>query len=178
MLDLKFNLTREEYFAFNYYTSWSAPERRSYRIKYFGRIIFLYAAVAMVYVFTRDQGQWYVDLVIFFLVGIIYFLVLPLLVKRSIRYRVQQVLKSPGNQHILDESQVVIATDGITDRDKVSESRYDWEAIVKIAETSDCIYLYTNSFHAIVIPKRILNAQQRMELNKLLEQHLPLSTAV
>lgn len=178
MLDLKFNLTAEEYYSFNYYTTWSAPGRKQYRLFYYGRIILLYAAVALLYIFSKGTDQWMTDLIIFFGIGLVYFFLLPLLVKRSIRNRVKQVLKKEENQHILQESQVVISKDGVIDRDTVSESRYDWEAIVKKAETSDCFYLYTNSYHAIVIPKRTLNKEQVHELNLLLEQHLPLSSEV
>ena len=178
MLDLKFNLTAEEYYSFNYYTTWSAPGRKQYRLFYYGRIILLYAAVALLYIFSKGTDQWMTDLIIFLGIGLVYFFLLPLLVKRSIRNRVKQVLKKEENQHILQESQVVISKDGVIDRDTVSESRYDWEAIVKKAETSDSFYLYTNSYHAIVIPKRTLNKEQVHELNLLLEQHLPLSSEV
>lgn len=178
MLDLKFNLTAEEYYSFNYYTTWSAPGRKQYRLFYYGRIILLYAAVALLYIFSKGTDQWMTDLIIFLCIGLVYFFLLPLLVKRSIRNRVKQVLKKEENQHILQESQVVISKDGVLDRDTVSESRYDWEAIVKKAETSDSFYLYTNSYHAIVIPKRTLNKDQVHELNLLLEQHLPLSSEV
>lgn len=178
MLDLRFNLKAEEYYSFNYYTTWSAPGRKQYRMLYFGRIVLLYAAVALLYVFSKGTDQWIPDLFIFLGIGLVYFFILPYLVKRSIRNRVKQVLKKEENQHILQESQVVITGEGIIDRDTVSESRYDWEAIVKKAETPDCFYLYTNSYHAIVIPKRTMSKEQVRELNQLLEQHLPLSSEV
>ena len=47
-------------------------------------------------------------------------------------------------------------TPGSPTRTPISESRYNWDAIVQFAETPDSYYLYTNSYHAIVIPKRVV----------------------
>ena len=66
---------------------------------------------------------------------------------------------------------------GIVDKDTASETKYTWEAIVRKAETPTSYYLYTNTHHAIVIPKRVLgNLQEKQELHRLLNQHLPLSS--
>jgi hypothetical protein len=71
---------------------------------------------------------------------------------------------------------VILSDSGIVDKDKESETRYSWDAIVKKAETPDCHYLYTNSYHAIVIPKRTLaDADEKKELERLLSTHLPLN---
>ncbi|MBO9572606.1 MAG: YcxB family protein, partial [Chitinophagaceae bacterium] len=79
------------------------------------------------------------------------------------------------NQHVLDEAEVILSETGIIDKDTVAESRYNWEAIVSFAETPESYYLYTNSYHAIVIPKRAIQSEEeKKELKRLLEKHLPL----
>jgi hypothetical protein len=177
MLILKYHLSEEEYFDYNYYTAWGAPDKKGYRIRYYLRIFLLYGAVAGLYIFTNHTHRIFVDLTIFSVIAIIYFLSVPYLIKRSIRKRVRDILAKPENQHVLEEAEVVLMDTGILDKDKTSESKYTWEAIIKIAETPTCYYLYTNSYHAIVIPKRMVNnPEDRKELKRLFNQHLPLSS--
>ncbi len=79
------------------------------------------------------------------------------------------------NQHVLDEAEVILTDGGITDKDTLSETRYEWDAVVNFAETSDSYYLYTNSYYAIVIPKRVIeNEAINTELKRLFDKHLPL----
>lgn len=178
MLTLRFNLTREEFLEYNYYTSWSSPDRKPYRFRYFTRVLILYAAVAAGYVFVnRDRHELWTDIFVFSTIGLVYALIVPVLVKRSIKARVNGMLREPENQHILNTSEITLNDQGIIDKDNASESRYTWEAIVKKVETQHCYYLYTSSYHAILIPMRALStAEERSELKRLLDQHLPLAS--
>lgn len=175
MITLRFRLTTDEYFRFNYYTAWSAPSRKSYRIRYFSRVLLLYAAVAFVYVLVNSSHVIWVDISVFVITGLIYILLVPFFIKKSVQKRVQDILAKKENQHVLDEAEITISATGIIDKDTVSESRYAWDAIVNFAETPESYYLYTNSYHAIVIPKRVIaSEQENTELKYLLNKHLPL----
>ena len=177
MLSFKFNLTEEEYFEYNFYTAWAVPHKRAYRIRYYARVFALYSVIAALYIFTSRTHRIEIDLVIFGVIGIIYFLLVPMLIKTSIRRRTKQIIAEPENQHVLDESEIILTETGILDQDKVSQSRYDWDAIVKKSETTSSYYLYTNSYHAIVIPKRVIRTQhERDELQSLFNRFLPLSS--
>lgn len=177
MLSFKFNLTEEEYFQYNFYTAWAAPHKKSYRVRYYTRVLALYTIIAALYIFTSRSHRIEIDLAIFGAIGIVYFLLVPLLIKTSIRRRTKQIIAEPENQHVLDESEIIFTESGITDQDHVSQSRYDWDAIVKKAETPNSIYLYTNSYHAIVIPKRVIrNQNERDQLQALFNRFLPLSS--
>jgi hypothetical protein len=177
MLTLKYHLTEEEYFDYNYYTAWSAPDKKGYRTKYYMRVFILYAAIAALYIFSKHTEQIFIDFIIFGVIATAYFLLVPSLIKRSIRRRVKYILTQPENKHILEEAEVVLMDTGILDKDDASESKYGWEAIVKKAETESSYYLYTNSYHAIVIPKRVIVSQhERQELERLFNQYLPLSS--
>jgi hypothetical protein len=90
---------------------------------------------------------------------------------------VKDILRQPENEHVLGETEVILMDTGILDKDAASESKYSWDAIVRKAETPFCYYLYTNSHHAIVIPKRaVRNAEDKKELERLLNQHLTLTS--
>ena len=176
MVILKFKLSEDEYFNYNYYTAWAAPEKKLYRLKYFLRVFLLYGAVAALYIFTNHSHVLRIDLTIFTVIGIIYFLLVPFFIRRSIKRRVKDILSLPENEHVLDEAEIVLTDTSIIDKDKVSESRYDWEAIVRKAETQDCYYLYTNSYHAIVIPKRVIRyTAEQLEIDRLFSNYLSLT---
>src|SRR5687768_15346136 len=101
MVALKFNLTEEEFFEFNYYTTWLSPDRKGYRIRYFLKIFLLYAGVAAIYIFTNHSNQLLIDFIIFGIIGLVYFLLIPYLVRKSIRRRARDVLAQPENKHVL-----------------------------------------------------------------------------
>lgn len=177
MLALKFHLTEQEYFEYNYYTAWASPERKMYRLWYYLRVFLLYSAIAILYILSNHSHNMVVDFSIFGSIAIVYFLMVPYLVKRSIQRRVKQVLAQPENRHILDQSEVTVTDTGIIDKDLESESKYSWDAIVKKAETPGSYFLYTNSYHAIVIPKRVLEHDgEKHELERLMNEHLSLSS--
>ena len=175
MLHLKYQLSPEEYFEFNYFTMWSAPHRLRYRISYYFKILLLYLAVAVLYISMKKSHNRWVDLAVFGVVAIAYFSLIPFLIRRSIRKRTENLLSQPENQHIIGDCEVILQDTGILDRDDKSETFYKWEGIVKRAETPRSYFLYTNSHHAIVIPKRTLQGKSdQQELNRLLDAHLPL----
>lgn len=175
MISFKFRLTEEEYYQYNYYTAWAAPRRKRYRLLYFLRVIILYGAVALLYVLATRSSLIWLDISVFLITGLTYLILIPFFIKRSVKRRVSSILSKKENQHVLDESEIILSETGIVDRDTLSESRYDWDAIVHYAETSDSFYLYTNSYHAIVIPKRaIRDAAELKETERLFQTHLPL----
>jgi hypothetical protein len=177
MLSFKFSLTEQEYFEYNYYTAWAAPHKKSYRIRYYARVFALYSIIAGLYIFTNHSHRIEIDLVIFVIIGTVYFMLVPILVRNSIRRRTKQIISEPENQHVLDESEIIITETGIIDQDKVSQSKYDWDAIVKKTETHNGYYLYTNSYHAIVIPKRVVrNSHEQKELQGFFNRFLSLSS--
>ena len=174
MVSFKFRLTEDEYFQYNYYTAWSAPERKKYRVFYFLRVIILYGAVAALYILATRQHYIWIDILVFLFIGFAYLFMLSSFVKGSVRRKVKDTLSKKENQHVLDEAEIIISDDGIIDRDTNTESKYNWDAVVRLAETTDSYYLYTNSYHAIVIPRRVVDSSQQQELTRLLSKNLPL----
>lgn len=177
ILRLTYQLTRDEYFQFNYYTTWTAPERRKYRRLYYARVLLLYASIALFYIIVSPRREWMTNTLVFGFIAFTYILLVPHIIRRSIRRRTQQILEKADNRNILEETELTLSPGGIAEKDKASESFYQWDAIVKKAETPTQYYLYTNSYHAIVIPKRVLQqAEEKAQLEALLARHLPLSS--
>jgi hypothetical protein len=175
MVKLQFRLTAKEYYQYNYYTAWAAPSKKRYRIIYFLRVILLYAAVALMYILSSRSHILWLDISVFVITGTIYLILIPFFIQWSVKRRVRTILSKKENSHVLDEAEVVLADAGITDRDIISESRYNWDAIIEFADTPTAWYLYTNSYHAIVIPKRVLaDEDEKKEAERLFATHLPL----
>lgn len=175
MIFFRFKLTEEEYFRYNYYTAWADPRRKNYRIRYFLKVILLYGAVAVLYIVASGSRLIWIDISVFVLTGLLYLLFIPYFIKRSVSRKVSQILSKKENQHVLDESEIILSDNGIIDRDTLSESRYNWDAIVHRANTADGYYLYTNSYHAIVIPRRVVRESGlEKETESLMEANLPL----
>src|SRR3712207_6437328 len=127
MVTFRFRLTEEEYFNYNYFTAWAAPERKAYRYRYFARVFLLYGAVAALYIiFTRQHLIW-VDIAVFVLIGCIYLMLVPFFIRKSIGRKVQEILKQPENEHVLQDAEIILTDGGIIDRDTVSETRYAWD---------------------------------------------------
>ena len=176
MLVFKYQLTEEEYFEFNYYTFWTAPFRKKYRWIYYLRLLLLYLPVAVLYISLNRVHNLYIDIAVFAVIAVFFIFLIPYFVKRSVRKRTKQILAEPENKHIIGICEVQLSDTGIVDKDSASETKYIWDAIVRRAETDQCIFLYTNSHHAIVIPKRVIkNAEEKKELDRMLAKHLPLA---
>jgi YcxB-like protein len=175
-LVLKYNLSREEYLDYNYFTAWSSPSKRKYRVKYYLQVSTFYIAIAGLYMYANRSDSILLHVSVFFTIGVLYFVLVPFIVRRSIKSKVKIILSQPANQHVLGATEVVLTENGITDRDSASETTYSWDQIVRRAETKLCYYLYTNAYHAIVIPRRLLHAGKEDAFKKLLDTHLPLSS--
>jgi hypothetical protein len=176
MIILKFSLTGKEYFDFNYFTAWASPEKKGYRFRYYLRIIALYSLIALIYVVANNDHDPGIDFLVFGAIGLIYISLIPFLIRKSVQKRVDQILNDPANAHVLDQSEIILSETSIIDRDKVTETRYEWDAIVRKAEAFDCFYLYTNSYHAIVIPMRVLTSTGTLqEVLDLINTKLPIS---
>lgn len=85
MLSFKFSLTEKEYFEYNYYTAWAAPHKKPYRIRYYARVLALYTLIAALYIFTNHSHRLEIDLLVFVIIGVVYFLLVPALIRMSIR---------------------------------------------------------------------------------------------
>ena len=177
MLSVTYQLTEEEYFDYNYFTAWTSPDRKRYRFFYYLKVLALYAVVSGLYIFSNADRQPLIDISVFGIIAIIYFMMVPYLIKRSVRRRVKHILALPENKSILDSCEVILTDTSIIDKDSESETKYTWEAIVKKAETPTSYFLYTNSHHAVVIPKKCLkNEADKRELQRLFDANLPLGS--
>jgi len=175
-MHLEYQVTPEEFKDCNYYTSWSSPEKRNARIKYYIINLALYLFSVTVIVLIGKKPLRLSGIIIFALFAILTFIYLKWRVRRQIDRYVDQVIKESGEDRIFSRVELDITERGIHERSKDSETSYQWSAILKRVEANNCCYLYLNSRLVIVIPKRVFNStQQKEEFDKMMLQYLPLS---
>jgi len=175
-MHLQYQLTRQEYKDFNYYTSWSAPEKRGARLKYYLGSLAFYALFFVVVSILSKKNPTIPALVIYSIFAVLFMLYLKWRVRRQIERWVDKLVEESGESRIFSRNELTVTERGIHDKTDDSETTYQWSAILKRVEAYNCYYLYTNSRFALVVPKRVFSStQERQEFDKLLLQYLPLS---
>jgi len=173
---LKYSLTEDEYKAFNYYTGWQSPDKKSYRIKYFAKTLLFYFIGLFLFFLTKRNFP--LDFNFFLIIGVVTILLIIYLQYRIKVYYdglVKKMIKESGENNILHFTELTLSESGINETSNKVDVRYKWHAIMKKTEVNKCYYLYLNSRQALVIPQRIfVNQKEKEEFEKLLAEHLPL----
>lgn len=181
MFEFRYILTQEEYLAYNYYTAWSSPDKRKFRLYYLFRAWFFMTTAQVMYLILADKisNLHFIYYIVIALISGLYAFLTPFSVKRTIRKKVDRMVNENKTSFFEDETILTIGESGIVDRDRLSETSYKWEAIQKVSYTKQAVYLYTNSLQAIVLPNRVVSeTKQLKELKQFIDRHLPLSTEV
>lgn len=175
-MQLEYQLTPQEYKDFNYYTSWSAPEKRNARLKYYLGSLGFYFLFFVVISLISKKNPTIIGLVVFSVFAILFMFYLKWRVRRQIERYVDKLVKESGESRIFARSELSITERGIHEKSIDAETSYQWSAVLKRAEAYNCYYLYINSRLALVIPKRVFGStQEKQEFEKLLLRHLSLS---
>lgn len=89
---------------------------------------------------------------------------------KAIDQQVRRMLKEGANKAIIGDQQIEVDDSGIVKRNAVSESRFSWIGVERIAETDTHAFIYVASTVAIVIPKRSCGGGDPVEIIALLKQ--------
>jgi hypothetical protein len=177
MLVLEYSLTKEDYIKFNYYTAWESPEKKSYRIKYWFKMALYIAIGVSIPPIIEPRPLTFENILPLAGVFVIFlFLTVHFYTKVHIKKAVERFLNQRENAHVLSKSHLIISDNGIDEINQVSEVKYKWEAIKNKVESKDYWYLYINSNYALVIPKRFLNENEKLQLSSFLSKNLPLTS--
>jgi len=176
MVALSLQLTTEDFYQFNYYTSWTASWNSRKRIIYYCRNI-LSAGIGSllgVYLLERKISLTAILVAVVFAL-LLGFIGLPVWVRRFYRKSVDKFSANPSNSSFFSKAELIVDETGIQARDDVSTTMHLWRAFSKKVETDEYFYLYLNSQSGLVIPKRIFQTQTEKEnFTKILLAHFPL----
>jgi hypothetical protein len=160
-----------------FYTQWAAPDQKKKRGRYYLRSFLgiLLPVIAYFMIVRPDRVLQFIILYIIIAVPLA-ILLNYLNVKVWYRNRIRKYLSDVKNASLFNPGTLIISDMGIIYQDETSEAKISWKAIVKKTETVDYIYLYLTAVNAVVIPKRILSAEEKAELLNLVKRNASLES--
>ncbi len=179
MLSYQFAITREDYVNYYTYVMWDAPENKKKRNFYYAKqllpIVFFFLAFYYTGLFDRNS---------LFILVIAGFLLLTSLmslfgVRTNMQKQAERVASNPANSQIFLMTTLMVSESGLSVKDELTELKYQWKAFVKKQESAHYYFLFVNAMQAVIIPKRIFSStEDRLQFDKLLEQHLSLEAEI
>ena len=172
MISLNYSISKEDYVNYYTFVLWDAPENRKKRTLYYIKqaIPLLLFIFAFYYtgIFERNSTFILVILGFIFLTSALsLFGVRSNTVKQG-----EKVANDPNNSSIFLETALTISETGISTKDALTETRYQWNSFIKKQESAAYYFLFTSSIQGLIIPKRIFNTDEKAQFEKLLSQHL------
>lgn len=177
MVVLKYLLTAEDHYKFNYYRFWISPSSKKARIKYYLKfIVFVLIGGYIIHILSGNTFTK-VDAGIYFLVSLIGVLLSPAIESINIKRQINKLLADPKNISYITPTELLISEKGIIDKNKFSESKYEWESIVRKEETKEYYFLHLTTLLVLSIPKRAFASEaERKEFDLYLSKYISLQT--
>ncbi len=172
MVSLKYTLLKEDYVNYYAYILWDAPGNRKKRILHYAKQLVPIGLFLFAFYYTGilDRSSRFVLLI---MVAILITALLSLFGLRSIMLKQgKKIADDPGNSSIFLETQLLANESGIILKDSLKELRYGWAAFIRKEENAACYMLFTSSLQGIIIPKRVFDANEKAQFDKLLAQYL------
>lgn len=164
---IKFKQDIEDLYSFNYYHSWSSPERKNYRLKSY----LLWPSIGIAFVIYKTLGvQPDIRLAYATNLGIgigavilIYWFALKPLVARKIQKNADRLLKGSKNEELLGDKEFELNGDRIIEKGIHSKGELTWNSIEKFRSTESHYFLYLNGLMAFVIPRSAVEQKEEFE---------------
>lgn len=172
MLSLKYTLLKEEYVNYYAYVLWDAPGNRKKRMLHYAKQLVPIGLFLFAFYYTGilDRSSRFVLLI---MAAILITALLSLFGLRSIILKQgKKIADDPGNSSFFRETQLEAGESGIILKDSQKELRYAWAAFTRKEESDACYMLFTSSLQGIIIPKRVFDAGEKAQFDKLLAQNL------
>ncbi|CAG9610398.1 YcxB family protein [Pseudoneobacillus rhizosphaerae] len=152
-MDLKYNLTEEDYINFNLFHMKSSPTiMKSVRNQRIFTPVF-YLLFSVVFSMMMDI-PFLVSFTPFFILSILWVLFYPkYLFGRAIRHT-KKLIKEGRNENILGQHQMVLNDEGIVDKTTKGETKVAWSGINELKENDQYFYLYNSALSGYILPKR------------------------
>ncbi len=173
MITLQFSLTKEDFVNYHSYVMWDAPENKRKKIKYYTRqlIPILIFIAAFYYTGIFERNNKFILLISGFI--LLTSLLSLLGIRSNTIKQAEKTATDPNNNSIFLETTMTVSRNGITTKDELTETIFQWKAFIKKQESEKYYFLFTSSIQAIIIPKRVFkNRDENIQFEKLLSQNL------
>ncbi|MGB7606678.1 MAG: YcxB family protein [Lutisporaceae bacterium] len=152
-MKIEFNLTKEDYIAFNIHHIDNSPTiKRSLLIQRYGvSLIFLIVP----FIFSRMSGvPWMLSLAVYGVIFLAWITYYPKYFMYVTKKRVIRLIEEGDNSDILGTYSVTLTEEGVEQTSNSEESKSSWNAIQRIEETPDYFYIYISAINAYLVPIR------------------------
>lgn len=176
MLVLKYSLTPEDHYKFNYYRFWQSPSQKKARLRFYVRWIFYMVLIFIAIHWLRQRPPANQDLFVAVLLILVGGLLIPIVHRYSLKRQVDKLLEDEKNANYVAQTELTISDSGIHTKDDYEESRYPWSTFVKKEEAENYYYLFLDSIRAITIPKRVfISKEERKDFELYLSKFFPVT---
>ncbi len=151
MFEFEYKIAMDDYVEFNMYHSKNSRTFKNSMlvITLLGPAIFI--TFALVY-FGDLLG-----VSIFLVASIIWIAFIRKYMWATSRRRIIKFINEGDTSEIFELKKLIVNDDGVLWSSKTSEGKYNWNAIIKICDLEEHIYLYVSSIQAIIIPKNVID---------------------
>jgi hypothetical protein len=152
-MDLKYNLTEEDYINFNLFHMKNSPTiMKSVRNQRIFTPVF-YLLFSVVFSYMMDI-PFLVSFIPFLILSILWVLFYPkYLFGRAVRHT-KRLIKEGRNESLLGEHHMVMNDEGIVDSNAKGVTKVAWSGINDLKENDQYIFLYNSAVSGYILPKR------------------------
>ncbi len=160
MYKLKYSVSEKNYLDFNLdYLKNSADFKRVIL-----QLRIALPVIGLTVPFMLKKTDNAITLIIMALYSIAIILFLPKVLLKMSRRRILKVIKSSDNGEVFKKTKLEINDEGIFSEIARSKTSYTWDGILELKEVNDCIYLYTASNQALILPDECIKDNKRQSL--------------
>jgi hypothetical protein len=173
MVSLKYSLTKEDYVNYYTYMWWDAPGKQRKRLLYYVRQLLplLLFFIAFYYTGLLERSGRFILITFGLLLATT--LLSFIGVRTNTMRQAEKITEDPENASFFLEVTAIVSETGISMKDELQETKFQWRAFTKKLESRNYYFLFINSMQALIIPKRIFNSpEEKLQFERLLTQYL------
>ena len=144
MITLQYAITKEDYVNYHTYVMWDAPQNRKKKINYYIRQIIplVLFIIAFYYTGIFERNSKFIILIL----GFIFLTSLLSLfnVRSNTVKQAEKITNDPNNSSIFHDTSMMISETGISTKDALAETKFQWEAFLRFFLRQNDKYRTTN----------------------------------
>lgn len=161
-LEVTFNLNDDDILAAQWHYVMSSPSLRGQYWRGFGSVLLIVLGVLVLFVTFAEWSPVFCGLFFVVFAGV-WFLLWPRLYRDNLMRATKKLLKEGRNELLRRTVRMEIDEGGLHVTSGLGESRLSWDAVERVEETADHIFIYVTSMSSHVIPKWAFESRGQAE---------------
>ncbi len=165
-MTIRFEQTVDDTLAYyRYFLKTNKQARRAVRIAQFGIPVALWVLMMIV---TRDW-KFGIALAVVFL---IWMLVIPRYMRRSMLRKTRRNLAKPENSRMLGNRSMELGEEGFRIATETAETHFKWAGVIRVVRETGYTFLFLSEQEAVIVPTGRLSADENAAIEKALEMYV------